>query len=139
MLEEGELAPDWRQVVLQAGGGTINIFLCSSCLYSAPTEEDIAVHAALHQASGSGTISCLLFLITSVPDPPDPHVFGPQGSGSGSTSQRYGSGSGFFYHKAKIVGKTLISTVLWLFFDFLSLKNDVKVPSKSTKQKNFFF
>jgi hypothetical protein len=25
---------------------------------------------------------------------PDPHVFGPQGSGSGSTSQRYGS----FYH-----------------------------------------
>jgi hypothetical protein len=32
------------------------------------------------------------------PDPPDPHVFGPQGSGS--TSQRYGSGSGSgsFYH-----------------------------------------
>ncbi len=26
------------------------------------------------------------------PDPPDPHVFGP--SGSGSISQRYGSGSG---------------------------------------------
>ncbi len=26
------------------------------------------------------------------PDPPDPHVFGPLGSGS--TSQRYGSGSG---------------------------------------------
>jgi hypothetical protein len=38
------------------------------------------------------------------PDPPDPHVFGP--SGSGSTSQRYGSGS--FYHYAKIVRKTLI-------------------------------
>ena len=31
------------------------------------------------------------------PDPPDPHVFGPPGSGS--TSQRYGSGS--FYHHAK--------------------------------------
>jgi hypothetical protein len=53
LLEEGELAPDWRQVVLQAGG-TISIFLCSSCLYSGPTEEDIAAHAALHQASGSG-------------------------------------------------------------------------------------
>ncbi len=45
----------------------------------------------------------------SVPDPPDPHVFGPPGSGS--TSQRYGSGSGSFYH-AKTVGKTLISTIL---------------------------
>jgi hypothetical protein len=27
------------------------------------------------------------------PDPQDPHVFGPAGSGSGSISQRYGSGS----------------------------------------------
>ncbi len=44
------------------------------------------------------------------PDPPDPHVFGPPGSGSGSTSQRYGSGS--FYHHAKTVRKTLIPTIL---------------------------
>jgi hypothetical protein len=42
------------------------------------------------------------------PDPPDPHVFGPPGSGS--TSQRYGSGS--FYHHAKIVRKTLVPTIL---------------------------
>jgi hypothetical protein len=36
------------------------------------------------------------------PDPiPDPHVFGPPGSGSGS-----------FYHRAKIVRKTLIPTNL---------------------------
>jgi hypothetical protein len=35
------------------------------------------------------------------PDPLDPHVFGPPGSGSGS-----------FYHQAKIVRKTLILTVL---------------------------
>jgi hypothetical protein len=41
-------------------------------------------------------------------DPPDPHVFGPPGSGS--ISQRYGSGS--FYHLAKIVRKTLIPTIL---------------------------
>jgi hypothetical protein len=34
---------------------------------------------------------------------PDPYVFGPPGSGSGSVSQRYGSGS--LYHQAKIVGK----------------------------------
>ncbi len=32
--------------------------------------------------------------------------------------------------------KTLIPTVLWLLFDFLSLKNDVNVPSESKKQKN---
>jgi len=46
-------------------------------------------------------------LQTSVADPdpnPDPRVFGPPGSGSGSTSQRYGSGS--FYHHAKIVRET---------------------------------
>jgi hypothetical protein len=56
---------------------------------------------------------------------------------SGSISQRYGSGSGSFYHQAKIVSKTLIPTVLRLLFDFLSLKNDVNVPSKRNKQKNF--
>ncbi len=48
------------------------------------------------------------------PDPPDPHVFGPPGSGS--ISQRYGlgfgSGSGSFYHQAKIIRKTLIPTAL---------------------------
>ncbi len=78
----------------------------------------------------------------SVPDPnQDPHVFGPPGSES--ISKRYGSrsgsgsGSGSFYHQAKILRKTLIPTVLWLLLDFLSLKNDVNVPSKSNKQKNF--
>jgi hypothetical protein len=53
----------------------------------------------------------------------------------GSVSQRYGSGS--FYHQAKTVRKTLIPNVLELLFDFLSLKNDVNVPSKSNKQKIF--
>ncbi len=36
--------------------------------------------------------SYLCTVRTSVADP-DPHVFGPPGSGSGSISQRYGSGS----------------------------------------------
>jgi hypothetical protein len=60
-------------------------------------------------------------VLNSVPDPDpeaqkhvDPHVFGPPGSGS--TSQMYGSGS--FYHHAKLVRKTLIPTVLWLFLTF---------------------
>jgi hypothetical protein len=55
-------------------------------------------------------------VISSVADPepdPDPHVFGPPGSGS--TSHMYGSGScsgsGSFYHRAKIVRKTLIPTI----------------------------
>ncbi len=62
----------------------------------------------------------------SVADPnPDP--YGPHGSGSINHSYSYGSG--LFYHQAKIVRKTLIPTVLWLFY-FLS--------SKSNKQNNFF-
>jgi hypothetical protein len=51
-------------------------------------------------------------LTNSVPDPnPDPHVFGPPGSGS--ISQRYGSGSSI------INQKTLIPTVcdfVWTFY-----------------------
>ncbi len=49
------------------------------------------------------------------PDPPDPHVFGPPRSGS--TGQRYGSGS--FCHNAKIVRKTLIISYYFVtLFDF---------------------
>ncbi len=44
--------------------------------------------------------------------------------------------SGSFYHQAKIVRKTLIPTVVWPFYDFLSLKNDVNVPSISINQIN---
>jgi hypothetical protein len=54
------------------------------------------------------------FFRVADPDPPDPYVFGPPGSGS--ISQRYGSGFGFgsgsFYHHAKIVRKTLIPTIM---------------------------
>jgi hypothetical protein len=39
-----------------------------------------------------------------------------------------------FYHQAR---KTLILTILGLLLDFLSLKNDVNVHSKSNKQKTF--
>ncbi len=75
-----------------------------------------------------------LFL-TSVadPDPPDPHVFGPPGSGS--ISQRYGSGSGSFYHPA--VRKILIPTALWLLLDFLSLKMMYKYLQKVISKKTF--
>jgi hypothetical protein len=95
----------------------------------------------------------MILISVADPDPnpdPDPRVFGPPGSGSGSTSQRYGSGStsqrygsgsgscsgsGSFYHHAKIVRKTLITYYLVTLFDFLSLKNYVDVASKSNMQK----
>jgi hypothetical protein len=51
----------------------------------------------------------------SVADP-DPHVFGPPGSGS--TSKRYGSGSESFSNHAKIVRKTFIPTILGLLLTF---------------------
>jgi hypothetical protein len=44
----------------------------------------------------------------------------------------YGSGSGSFYHQAKI------PSVLWLFGTFF-FENDVNVPSKSNKQKKLYF
>ncbi len=66
---------------------------------------------------GQTRFACLPFSVPDPnPDPPDPHVFGPPGSGS--TSQRYGSGSGSFYHHAKILRITLIPTILWLFLTF---------------------
>ncbi len=61
----------------------------------------------------------------------DPDVFGPLGPGSViiSTDPNY-------INKQKKVRKTLISTVLWLLFEFLSLKTDVNVPTKSNKRRN---
>jgi hypothetical protein len=73
--------------------------------------------------------------VTSVADPypDDLYVFGPPVSGT--ISQRYrfgsGSGSGSFYHPAKIeIKKAMVPT----FCDFFVHFYDVNVPSKS-KQK----
>ncbi len=48
--------------------------------------------------TASSWIYCLIISVAD-PDPPNPHVFGPRGSGS-------------LYHHAKIVRKTLIPTIL---------------------------
>jgi hypothetical protein len=71
-----------------------------------------------------------IIFTSSVPDSdpnpdPDPRVFWPPGSGS--TSQRYGSGS--------INMKDLESYYFVTLFEFLSLKNNVNVPSTFKKQK----
>ncbi len=78
------------------------------------TDEGVLQEAwnALNAVTKTLDTSKPLFLtFLRVPDPdlnPDPHVFGPPGSGF--TCQRYGSGS--FYHQAKIVRKKLNPTVL---------------------------
>jgi hypothetical protein len=56
------------------------------------------------------------------PDPSDPYVFGPPGSGS------------IFYLQAKVVRKNLDSYCFVTSFDFLSSKNYINIPSKSNKQ-----
>ncbi len=53
-------------------------------------------------------MDCLLGSVVDLD--PDPHILGPPGSGS--VSHKYRSGSGSFHYQAKIVRKTLISTVL---------------------------
>jgi hypothetical protein len=78
------------------------------------------------------------FHATSVPgpnpDPPDPRVFWPPGSGC--TSQRYGSGSGSGSGSSSCKNnkKNLKPYYFVTLFDFLSLKNNVNVPSKSNTQ-----
>jgi hypothetical protein len=69
------------------------------------------------------------------PDPLDPYVFIPPGSGS--ISQRFGSGSGSFYHQANIVRRNLILLLNDFFSTFLSFKNYVNGPLKTNQQKTF--
>ncbi len=92
---------------------------------------------------GTGTVinscgSATLILISVAdpnPDLPDPHVFGPPGSGSGSTRQRVWIRIRILLSSCKIVRKNLDSYYFVTLFEFLSLKNDVNVASKSHKQK----
>ncbi len=66
------------------------------------------------------------------PKPSDPYVF--RSPGSGSSSQRYGSGSGSFYHQANLDSYCFV-TSFWLFIFEKWYK--YKVSSKSNKQKYF--
>ncbi len=85
-----------------------------------------------------------MIVTVSVPDPnpEDPYVYGLPGSRSISIIYLYGSGSGSFNQQAKKLRKPLIFTVLWLLYDFLFLKNDVKTFKKNKqkiwKVKNYF-
>ncbi len=86
---------------------------CDLCLFLLAMVTSLIVGVS---SSSSSSSSCnndwvnykyLLLLGGSVGDP-DPHVFGPPGSGTGSISQRYGSGSrsGSFPNSHKGVERT---------------------------------
>jgi hypothetical protein len=82
-----------------------------SKLYAAHSEGNKNVGFDIEGESGDVKVRHhITFCRVADPDLPDPHVFGPPGSGS--TSQRYGSGSGSCYNHAKIVRKTLIPIIL---------------------------
>ncbi len=98
----------------------------------------LALSSSFQQISRSNARSCIS---ASVVDP-DPTVLGASGSGSFIILLESGFGSRpesrSFHQQAKQVRKTLISTILWLIFDLLSIKTDVKGPSKSDKQKKLW-
>jgi hypothetical protein len=68
---------------------------------------------------------CSLYVGHSVPDPEKEQLV------------RYGSGSGSrnFHHQAKLIEKPLFLLFCDFLMIFLSLKNDVNVPSKSSLPK----
>ncbi len=71
--------------------------------------------------------------LARVEDPDLTYVFGLLDLDPDPLVKRYGSGSGSFYHQAKIVRKTLIPTIFVTFlYDVLC--DDVNVSSKSNKQ-----
>ncbi len=122
-------SPCTREKVNISRGNTFGEFV--TILTSVPDPSDPYVFCLLDPDPSDPYVFCLLD-----PDPSDPYVFVPPGSGS--ISQRHGSVSVSFYQPSKNRKKTLIPTVLLLHFDFLSLKKDVNVPSKSNMKKNFF-
>jgi hypothetical protein len=69
----------------------------------------------------------LLSSVWNTDPDPDPYVFGPPGSASGSVSHKYGSGSGL-PSSSKNSQKNLDFYYFVLLYDFLYLKVDVIVP-----------
>ncbi len=105
------------------------IFTCLSTWYN-----HLPLHMQYLPASAHAIFTCLCTY----------NIYLPQhqccGSGSVSISQRYGSGSGsgtgsgsFTKQKSKKNLESCFQTYFWLFI----FENDVHVPSKSNKQKNF--
>ncbi len=72
------------------------------------------------------------------PDPPDPHVLDLMDPDPDPSVRGMDPDPDPLLSLSKNSKKNLAFYSFVTFFDFLSLKNDVKVPSKSTTQKNFF-
>ncbi len=99
----------------------------TSCtLLSSTPASCTAVDTSL--SGGPATQVGLSYCISSVPDPnpePDPRVFWPPGSGSTSMDPD----PSIIMQKYK---KNFESYYFVTLFDFLSVKNNVNIPSKST-------
>ncbi len=67
---------------------SLSLSVCLECYSGCSMLYPSSLHT-VNQCCGSGSES-------GSTGPMDPYVFGPPGSGSGSTNQRYGSGSGSF-------------------------------------------
>ncbi len=110
--------------------GSVGSFGDSQTLFLALVEDGDRV------GGGGGLVTevCSKFtefswLLNSVADPdPYPYVFGPHKSGSVVCTRYTDPDYSIIKQNSK---KTLIPTVLWLLYDFLSLKNGVNEASKS--------
>jgi hypothetical protein len=103
---EQSLVYIWHRSALLPGSGWNNCCGSEGLVSSAPNDCLSRQSSLIISIVDTDDISRRPRLVRvwhSVPDP-DPHVFGPPGSGSG-----------YFYHHAKIVIKILIPTTLWLF------------------------
>ncbi len=119
-LEDGTsqfLAPRDKVMRIQSSGQFVHLVLFQQP-EPEPRVRDQPVPRTQGQGQGYTVRDSSYSVADPNPDPSDLYVFGPLGSGSRSISQRHGSGSGSFYHQAKIVRKTLIPTVLLILFNF---------------------
>jgi hypothetical protein len=103
----------------------------SQPLFLSPT---LAVPSRLVRTEVRKWFFCTVLFSVADPDP-NPHVFGPPGSGSICQSYGFGSGSRSVYHQAKNKKKKPWLQLLCDFFLLFIFENDVNAPSTSNKQK----
>jgi hypothetical protein len=96
-----------------------------NCIKHSDKPTQILLTSQQFNGSGSGSVGSVCFCASRSPIRIRHYLYGS------------GSESGSFHQQAKKVRKNLTYTTLWLFFDYLSLKTDVNVPSKSKMQKHF--
>ena len=128
---------EWNQIhnfIFSSGSGTVinygsgSDFLTSYGSGSGSTSQKVTVATVpvpvpQHWLWIHIELFCFHNVCSNVADPdPNPYVFGPRGSGSGSIGERCGSGSGSFYEQSKIVIKPRFLLLCDFFFTFYPWK-----------------